>query len=76
MYIVCIRERLYLCLMCTFKNASTIFEVKVDIQKRALRTREKIDNKCAKFIQLYISNLCCHMVMVPNDYYVYYCRVL
>ena len=44
MYIVCIRERLYFCLMCTFKNASTIFEVKVDIQKRALRTREKIDN--------------------------------
>ena len=42
MYIIYIRERYYFSLVCTFNKAIKNFEVKVDVQKGALRFREKI----------------------------------
>ena len=36
--------------MCTFKKAIKNFEVNVDLQKGAMRFREKFDDICASFI--------------------------
>ena len=54
--------------MCTFRKAIKNFEVKVDVQKGALRFKGKFDNKCVGFIQFKVLIHCCDMVIVLNDY--------
>jgi hypothetical protein len=41
-YIVYLRERYYFSIVCTFKKAIDIFEVKIDAQKGALRLEKKM----------------------------------
>ena len=41
-YIVYFRERYYVFVVCTFKKAIEIFEVKIDAQKGALRLMEEL----------------------------------
>ena len=36
---------------------SFVFEVKVDVKKGALRFREKIDNRCASFVQFTFTSM-------------------
>ena len=53
---ICMRERYYCFLVCTYEKAINIVEVKIDVQKRALRFREKTNNRCVSFIQLTLSS--------------------
>ena len=43
--------------MSTFKKAIDFFEVKVEVQKGALRSREIIDSKCVSFIPFLFSSI-------------------
>jgi hypothetical protein len=45
------RERYYSSLVCTFREAINFFEVKVDVKKGLLRSRENIGNRCVSFIE-------------------------
>ena len=47
----------YFSLLCTLKKAIKNYEVKVDVQKGALRFREKVDNGCVS------SNISCHSLL-------------
>ena len=44
-------------LVCTFRKAIKKFEVDVNVQKRALRFKETIDNRCVGFIQFKFSSI-------------------
>ena len=59
-------------LVCTFKKAIELFQVKVDVRKGALRLKETFDNRCVSFTQ-YTFIHCCHMVEVLNDFLVHSC---
>ena len=57
-YIVYIRERYcFFSLVSTSKKAFKLYEVKVDVQKGALKFREKIDNKYVNFIHFTFSSI-------------------
>ena len=48
----------------TSKKPIIFYEVNVDVQKRVLMFKGKIDNKCVSFIH------CFHMIIVLNDYHI------
>ena len=48
-YIVYIRETIFFSPMCTFRKYVKNFEVKVSVQKGALRFREKFNNSFIQF---------------------------
>ena len=50
MYIVRIKERYYFSLECTFRKVVKGWKVKINVQRGALRFREKFDNRCVNFI--------------------------
>jgi hypothetical protein len=43
--------------VCTFRKVVKNVEVKVDVKKGVVGCREKIDNRCVKFIQITISSI-------------------
>ena len=55
MHIVFIRKRYYFPQACTSKKVVYRFEVKVDVQKGALRLREILDSKCFSLVQFTFS---------------------
>ena len=55
-------------LLCTFKRDDKNYEVKVGVQRRAVRFREKNNNRCVFFVQFSTSSLYCGMVIVLDDY--------
>ena len=70
MYVVYVREGYYFSLVCRVNKAIENFELKVDVQKGALRFRRKIDNGFASFIQLpYFIQMSC---VLGSAYYELY----
>ena len=69
------RERDYFSMLCTFIKVIDFFQVKVDIQKKALRftNKKKIDTIFVSFIQFAFLIHHCHKVKVLNDYLVHSC---
>ena len=58
--------------MCELKKATKNFEVKVDVQKAALRFRELLDNSYISVIQFtFIHD--CHMGIACNESFVHSC---
>lgn len=56
-YIVYMREGYYFSLVCTSRKAIIIFEVKVDVQKGALRFRGKFDKRFVTFVHFMFSSI-------------------
>ena len=71
-YIVYIREGFNVSLVCTHKYDIVICEVKVDVQKGALRFRDFLDNRCVSFMYLTFFIHCFRMVLFLNDSFVHY----
>ena len=59
MYIIYIRVRYCFSLVYTSKMAIKCYELKVDVQKGALRFRGKYDNRCVSFIHFKLSSIIC-----------------
>lgn len=59
MYIVYIRDTHRFSLVCMFNKALKNLQVKEDVQWGALRFREKLDKRCASFIQYIFSSKWC-----------------
>lgn len=59
MYIVYIRKRYYVSLVCKIKKLMRNVEVKIDryTQRGGLGFRERIDNRCVIFIHLMFSSI-------------------
>ena len=55
-YIVYMKTRYYFSLVRTSKKSLKKFELRVDVQKRALSFRGKLDNRCVSFIQFTFSS--------------------
>jgi hypothetical protein len=51
---------------CAFKKIIKNFEVKVDVQNRALRFREKVDSRCVNFHPIHVFSHCCHICNNPQ----------
>ena len=58
---------------CAFKKIINFFEVKVDVQKGALRIRGKVDSAFVDFIQFTFSSIVVIFVIILNDYHVHSC---
>ena len=56
-YIIYIRVRCYLSLVCTFEKATKNLDVKVDVRKGALGFRGNTNNEGASFIQFTFSSI-------------------
>ena len=56
-YIMYTKERYCFSLLCTLIKVIKNIEVKVDVQKGALRYREKFDNRLVRFIQFAFSSI-------------------
>jgi hypothetical protein len=49
-YIEYIRERFCFSSLCTLRKAIKNFDVMLNQQRRALKAKEKVDNRCVSFI--------------------------
>ena len=65
-YTVYVRDK-YFPVLRTLREAIDYSQVHVNVQKRAIRFRENVDNTCFTFIHYR------HMVIVINGFIVHYC---
>ena len=49
-HIVYIKEGFYFSIVCSLEKTIKKYEVRVDVQKRALNLTHKLDNRCVSFI--------------------------